>query len=235
MLKIQIAKIPLQDDDFWNDINTPYINPSSSTSRTKNSTSANLNSFLASNSTRQNLHSQKSVDKRIALYTQSKKCNKHHKRSFTAVSSQCTFHPLLSSNSQIDAKLKDYTKTTIYTRGKKYQQRHLENITKRYKDNELYRFSYMPSVTHVNLTEVFTDRSHKASTDNLSNMLFLYRYRKAREEEEEKKDKVIKDIKRNANIKWKSHIRSLSQKESIGIRKYLHQVLLSQSNIDKDF
>ena len=102
-------------------------------------------------------------------------------------------------------------------------------------DKDLYRFSFKPNVTHVNLTEVFTDRSHKESTDNLSNKLFLYRYRKAREEEEEKKDKVIKDIKRNANIKWKSHIRSLSQKESIGIRKYLHQVLLSQSNIDKDY
>ena len=232
MLKFQIAKLPLQDDDFWNDINTPYINPPSSTSRTKNSTSANLYNVLASNSTRSNLHSQKSVDKCIERYSQSKKCTKHHKRSFTL---QCTFHPLLSSNSQIESKLKDYTKTTIYTRGKKYQQRHLENITKRYMDKDLYRFSFMPNVTHVNLTEVFTDRSHKESTDNLSNKLFLYRYRKAREEEEEKKDKVIKDIKRKANIKWKSHIRSLSQKESIGIRKYLHRVLLSQSNIDKDY
>lgn len=232
MLNIQIAKIPLKDDDFWNDVNTPYTNPPCSTSRTENSTSDNIYKLLASNSTRPNLHNQKSVDKCIELYTRSKKCSKHHKRSFSAASSQYTFHPLLTSNTQIDSKLKDYTKTTIYTRGKKYQQRHLENITKRYRDNDLYRFSYRPNVTHVNLTEVFTDRSHKESTDNISNKLFMYRYKKAREEEEEKKDKVIRDIKRNANIKWKTHIRSLSQKESTCIRKYLHKVLLSQSNIE---
>lgn len=53
---------------------------------------------------------------------------------------------------------------------------------------------------------------------------------KAREEEEYKKNKILSDLSKNAKKNWnskKKFIRSISQKDSICMKKTLHNVLLT--------
>lgn len=147
--------------------------------------------------------------------------------------SKCTFKPKTTSNKSIDKKLKDYHNTKIYARGIKYQQKHLANITKLYQDksdDSIYAYSFKPQIKNTNLNEVFTDNSNKISTENDSNKLFIYRYMKAREEEEYKKNKILSDLSKNAKKNWnskKKFTRSISQKDSICMKKTLHNVLLT--------
>ena len=77
----------------------------------------------------------------------------------------------------------------------------------------------------------------KNKADNDSTKLFLLRYMKAREEEYDKKDKLnncsCKNLKYNFSYP-KNMVRSLSQKDSLIIKKKLHNTLYSFKNLFTD-
>ena len=244
----------MTDDDFWNDCyKTPAINTKAKSKAAKPEIKINneyIKKIIQEEEARPNKvnsREEKSVEHCIALYNrplanrelQRQIATKERNRSQSSEISQCTFKPQTTTNKQIDKKLKDYHNTKIYSRGIKYQQKHLQNITKLYQDkneDNSYRCTFKPDIKYANLTEVFCDNSNKISTENDSNKLFIYRYMKAREEEEYKKNRLLGDLSRNAKLNWeKKRIkRSISQKDSICIRQTLHNELLTAQNDNND-
>ena len=147
----------------------------------------------------------------------------------------CSFKPKKYRNKSLQNKIdKDYGNSTIYERGIKYQQKRMAKMAKLFeenyqKDNIIYPFH--PDVTFKNLNHVFySDNFCKDQTDNDSNKIFLFRLMKAREEEEYKKACLENNVNKRLEINWscpKKLKRSVSQKDSLLIKRTLHNALLS--------
>ena len=146
-----------------------------------------------------------------------------------------SFKPMLYRNKSMQKKINtNYGRSTIYERGVKYQQKKLEKIAKLFeehkqKDNEIY--SFRPDITYKNLNNVFnSDNFFKEQADNDSNKLFLFRLMKAREEKEYKRNCLENNVNKKLEINWsfpKKLKRSVSQKDSLVIKRNLHDNILS--------
>ena len=162
----------------------------------------------------------------------------------------CPFKPHFESKSthrSSSEKMYKYGKgKKIYERGKDFQNK-LYTKLKTIKNNatilDKIEFSFKPEINHNNIEKIlygnnfWDDFSH-----NLSNELFLRRYKKARDEENIKNKNKIWNIKyydNNANneyIKYnnnKNIHKSISQKDSLLYKQTLHNYLLEyESNSD---
>ena len=162
----------------------------------------------------------------------------------------CPFKPHFESKSthrSSSEKMYKYGKgKKIYERGKDFQNK-LYTKLKTIKNNatilDKIEYSFKPEINHNNIEKIlygnnfWDDFSH-----NLSNELFLRRYKKARDEENIKNKNKIWNIKyydNNANneyIKYnnnKNIHKSISQKDSLLYKQTLHNYLLEyESNID---
>ena len=161
----------------------------------------------------------------------------------------CPFKPHFESKSthrSSSEKMYKYGKgKKIYERGKDFQNK-LYTKLKTIKNNatilDKIEYSFKPEINHNNIEKIlygnnfWDDFSH-----NLSNELFLRRYKKARDEENIKNKNKIWNIKyydNNANneyIKYnnKNIHKSISQKDSLLYKQTLHNYLLEyESNSD---
>ena len=162
----------------------------------------------------------------------------------------CPFKPHFESKSthrSSSEKMYKYGKgKKIYERGKDFQNK-LYTKLKTIKNNatilDKMEYSFKPEINHNNIERIlygnnfWDDFSH-----NLSNELFLRRYKKARDEENIKNKNKIWNIKyydNNANneyIKYnnnKNIHKSISQKDSLLYKQTLHNYLLEyESNSD---
>ena len=148
---------------------------------------------------------------------------------------ECSFKPKKYRNRSLQNKItKDYANSTIYERGVKYQQKRMEKMAKLFeenyqKDNIIYPFH--PDVTYKDLNHVFySDNFCKEQADNDSNKIFLFRLMRAREEEEYKKACMENWVNKKLEINWscpKKLKRSVSQKDSLLMKKSLHNTLLN--------
>lgn len=161
----------------------------------------------------------------------------------------CPFKPHFESKSthrSSSEKMYKYGKgKKIYERGKDFQNK-LYTKLKTIKNNatilDKIDYSFKPEINHNNIEKIlygnnfWDDFSH-----NLSNELFLRRYKKARDEENIKNKNKIWNIKyydNNANneyIKYnnKNIHKSISQKDSLLYKQTLHNYLLEyESNSD---
>ena len=161
----------------------------------------------------------------------------------------CPFKPHFESKSthrSSSEKMYKYGKgKKIYERGKDFQNK-LYTKLKTIKNNatilDKIEYSFKPEINHNNIEKIlygnnfWDDFSH-----NLSNELFLRRYKKARDEKNIKNKNKIWNIKyydNNANneyIKYnnKNIHKSISQKDSLLYKQTLHNYLLEyESNSD---
>ena len=162
----------------------------------------------------------------------------------------CPFKPHFESKSthrSSSEKMYKYGKgKKIYERGKDFQNK-LYTKLKTIKNNatilDKIEYSFKPEINHNNIEKIlygnnfWDDFSH-----NLSNELFLRRYKKARDEDNIKNKNKIWNIKyydNNANneyIKYnnnKNIHKSISQKDSLLYKQTLHNYLLEyESNSD---
>ena len=184
-----------------------------------------------------------SIEHMISLYNkamaskemQKKNIAQKNEKTLKIEKNSCTFKPKLYKNKSLQKKLKkDFGNSTIYERGLKFQQKRIEKMTKLFeenyqKDNVIYPFH--PDVTSKNLNHVFySDNFCKEQADNDSNKIFLFRLMKAREEKEFKKNCLENNVNKKLEINWscpKKLKRSVSQKDSLLIKRTLHNNLLS--------
>jgi hypothetical protein len=184
-----------------------------------------------------------SIEHMISLYnrgmaskaTQKKIIAQNTEKNLKIEKEACSFKPRQYRNKSLQSKIKkDYGHSTIYERGLKYQQKRMAKIAKLFeenyqKDNEIYPFH--PEVTYKNLNHVFySDNFCKDQADNDSNKIFLFRLMKAREEEEYKKTILENNVKPRLDKNWsfpKKLKRSVSQKDSMIIKRTLHDTLLN--------
>ena len=140
-------------------------------------------------------------------------------------------------------------KKKIYERGQEYKDKLYIKLKKikhatHKKDNE--EFPFQPEVTHNNFRRIlYGNNFWEELANNLSNEIFLRRYKKAREEENEKRKKLIfnfynvnesvnEESNNNNNKKNKKIHKSISQKSSLLYRKTLHNYLLEYETNDED-
>ena len=127
-------------------------------------------------------------------------------------------------------------KDKLYTKWKEIK--HQEHK----KEKEEYPFQ--PELNHNNIGRIlYGDNYWEELANNLSNEIFLRRYKKAREEENEKKKKLIlnfynvndsiNDEVNNKPKNIKFH-KSISQKNSLIYRQTLHNYLLEYETNDED-
>ena len=184
-----------------------------------------------------------SIEHMISLYkkgmalkeTQRKNIAQNSEKTLKLEKETCSFKPKLYRNKSLQKKIKkDFGNSTIYERGVKYQQKKMEKIAKLFeetyqKDNKVYPFH--PDVTYKDLSHVFySDNFCKEQADNDSNKIFLFRLMKAREEKEYKKNCLENCVNKKLEINWscpKKLKRSVSQKDSLVIRRNLHNNILS--------
>ena len=184
-----------------------------------------------------------SIEHMISLYNkamaskemQKKNIAQKNEKTLKIEKNSCTFKPKLYKNKSLQKKLKkDFGNSTIYERGLKFQQKRIEKMAKLFeenyqKDNVIYPFH--PDVTSKNLNHVFySDNFCKEQADNDSNKIFLFRLMKAREEKEFKKKCLENNVNKKLEINWscpKKLKRSVSQKDSLLIKRTLHNNLLS--------
>ena len=159
--------------------------------------------------------------------------------------SECTFKPKKCNNKKLENKInKLYKNSNIYERNLKYQQRYNEKIAFLFNEtNKIYNNCtssecyFHPSINeNKNIDKIFNNENNfwKSHADNDSTKLFYLRYMRAREEEFDKKEKL--NIPVNKNLKYnftypKRMIRNLSQKDSLILRKNLHNTLYSYKNL----
>ena len=184
-----------------------------------------------------------SIEHMISLYnkgmemkeTQRKNIIQNSEKNLKQEKETCSFRPKLYKNKSLQKKInKYYEGNTIYERGMKYQQKKLEKLAKLFeenkqKDNIVYPFH--PDITFKDLNNVFnSDNYFKEKADNDSNKIFLFRLMKAREEKEYKKNCLENNINKKLEINWscpKKLKRSVSQKDSLVIKRNLHDNILS--------
>ena len=83
---------------------------------------------------------------------------------------------------------------------------------------------------------LYDDSVWKNKVDNDSNKLFMLRYMKAREEEYYKREKLTSPVNKKINLKVNFSypnrmIRTISQKDSLIMKKQLHNTLYSFNNL----
>jgi hypothetical protein len=147
----------------------------------------------------------------------------------------CSFKPKQYRNKSLQNKInKNYANSTIYERGLKYQQKRMAKMAKLFEENNMRDniiYPFHPDVTYKDLNHVFySDNFCKEQADNDSNKIFLFRLMKAREEEEYKKACMENWVNKKLEINWscpKKMKRSVSQKDSLLMKKSLHNTLLS--------
>ena len=185
----------------------------------------------------------KSIEYMISLYnkgmalkeTQRKNIIQSNEKTLKLEKENCSFKPKLYRNKSLQKKIKkNYEGSTIYERGIKYQQKKLAKRAKLFeehyqKDNNGY--SFHPEITFKDLSQVFySDNFFKEQADNDSNKIFLFRLMKAREEKEYKKNCLENNLNKKLEINWscpRKLKRSVSQKDSLLIRRNLHNNILS--------
>ena len=148
---------------------------------------------------------------------------------------ECSFKPKLYKNKSLQKKIKNnYGGSTIYERGLKFQQKKMEKLAKLVEENyqkENVVYPFHPDVSCKDLNHVFySDNFFREQADNDSNKIFLFRLMKAREEKEYKKYCLENNVNKKLEINWscpKKLKRSVSQKDSLLIRKKLHNNILS--------
>lgn len=161
---------------------------------------------------------------------------------------ECTFKPEKCKNKKLEKKINNlYKNTNIYERNIRHQQKHKEKMAYLFNETNKVTNNYKTSECHFqpyinenkNFQKILYDENNmwKNIADNVSNRLFLLRYMKAREEEFDKQDKLNncshKTIKYNFSYP-KNMNRSLSQKDSLIMRKKLHNTLYSFKNLFTD-
>lgn len=184
-----------------------------------------------------------SIEHMISLYnrgmaskeTQRKNIAENSQKNLKIEKEKCSFKPKQYRNKSLQKKInKDYANSTIYERGLKYQQKRMAKMAKLFEENyQKYNIVYPfhPDVTYKDLNHVFySDNFCKEQADNDSNKIFLFRLMKAREEEEYKKTCMENYVNKKLEINWscpKKLKRSVSQKDSLLMKKSLHNTLLS--------
>ena len=136
-------------------------------------------------------------------------------------------------------------KKKIYERGQEFKDKlytKLKEIKRETnkKNNEEYPFQ--PEINHKNVGKIlYGNNFWEELANNLSNEIFLRRYKNARKEENSKKKKLILNF-YNVNesnedfnkIKNKKIHKSISQKNSLIYRQTLHNYLLEYETNDED-
>ena len=180
------------------------------------------------------------------LWTKNNNKQKEQKEKFKI--EECTFKPEKCKNEKLEKKINNlYKNSNIYERNIRHQQKYNEKIaflfnetnkvTNKYKSCEYYFQPYINE--NKNIQKMLFDENNiwKNKADNDSNRLFLLRYMKAREKEFDKEDKLNncshKNIKYNFSYP-KNMVRSLSQKDSLIMKKNLHDILYSFENLFTD-
>ena len=160
---------------------------------------------------------------------------------------ECTFKPEKCKNKKLERKInKLYNNTNIYERNLKQQQKHNEKvaflfnetnkISNNYTNSECYFHPYINNNKNIDKI-LYDDNIWKNNADNDSTKLFLLRYMKAREEKFEKKVKLNSPTNKKLTTNFsypKKMIRSLSQKDSLIMKKNLHKTLYSFKNLFTD-
>lgn len=157
---------------------------------------------------------------------------------------ECTFRPEKSKNKIIEKKINElYKNTDIYERNIKLKQKYNEKIAFMFNEKNKINNNYTNSECcfHPNIKEnknvnklLYDENIWKNLADNDSTKLFLLRYMKARENEFDKRERLNSPVNKNINNNFsypKKMIRSLSQKDSLIIRKNLHKTLHSFKNL----
>ena len=156
---------------------------------------------------------------------------------------ECTFKPEISKNKRLEKKINQlYNGYNIYQRNVKLRKQHNEKMALLLKEsnkfnNDLFisECLFHPYIINKNIDKILYDENNiwKNQADNDSTKLFLLRYMKAREEEFDKREQSAS----LANIKLrepKRMIRALSQKDSLIMKKNLHNSLYSFKNLFTD-
>lgn len=157
---------------------------------------------------------------------------------------ECTFKPKKCINRSIDNKInRKFGNLKIYDRGVRFQQKRFERMTSLIRESsQLYNdeFDFHPLIEDKNIEKVLYQNSFwQEKADNDSNKLFLLRYMKAREKYMFLHPENRKENYRTFHLKYndtypKKMIRSISQKDSLVLKKYLHQNLLQLKDPDEE-
>ena len=162
--------------------------------------------------------------------------------------SKCTFKPEICLNKRLERKINRlFSDSNIYERNIRLQQKHNEKVAFIY--NEVNKIScddrnekclFRPMIKNKNIKKMFYDESMwKNKMDNESNNLFLLRYMKAREEEFIKREILNSPVNLKLTLRKnfscpRKMVRVLSEKDSLLIRKKLHNTLNSLNNLFMD-
>jgi hypothetical protein len=160
---------------------------------------------------------------------------------------ECTFKPIKSPNKKLSKKIEHlYNNSNIYDRNIKLRQKYHQKIALLYNEenkmNKIYANSaciFHPNLPNKNVNKnIFSENNiWKESADNDSNKLFLLRYMKARENEYDKKERLLSPINRSLKHSFpfkRKMIRTLSNKDSLLLKKDLHQKLYSYKSFLDD-
>jgi len=159
--------------------------------------------------------------------------------------SKCTFKPDVCKNKKLKKKINRlYSDSNIYQRNIKLQQKHNEKVAflfnennKINKNNTNSECPFHPYIIYKDIGKMLYDDSvWKNKVDNDSNKLFMLRYMKAREEEYYKREKLTSPVNKKINLKINFSYpnrmkRTISQKDSLIMKKQLHNTLYSFNNL----
>ena len=161
----------------------------------------------------------------------------------------CTFKPkyFTKHRSISEKNFKEENNTNNYNKSKKIYERSqdfkdklytkLKSIKKKTNKDDSEEFPFQPEIKHKNVGRVlYGNNFWEDKANNLSNEIFLRRYKKAREEDIYKKKKKVfyyysiceneKNNEDNYKNKSKKIVKSISQKNSLIYRQTLHNYLL---------
>ena len=161
---------------------------------------------------------------------------------------ECTFKPEKSKNKILEKKInKLYKNSNIYQRNIKLKKIYDEKIAYMFNEtnkmnniftnNECYFHPIIKENKNINKILYNEDNKWKIWANNDSNKLFLLRYMKAREKEYEKNERLNSPVKKILKYNFsypKKMVKSLSEKDSLILRKNLHNVLYSFKNLFTD-
>ena len=158
----------------------------------------------------------------------------------------CSFkpHKRFKKNKTYDeAYEKNFGKKNIYERNEVYKNKFEKKINELKKEEfeeeeENIKFTFKPEIIQKNINKVlYINNFWEKRANNFSKKIFLWRYMKARKDESDKRKRLIWNKDKNSNYdlgKNKNNIlqnnrfvhRSISQKDSLLYKKYLHFSLL---------
>ena len=158
----------------------------------------------------------------------------------------CSFkpHKRFKKNKTYDeAYEKNFGKKNIYERNEVYKNKFEKKINELKneefeEEEENIKFTFKPEIIQKNINKVlYINNFWEKRANNFSKKIFLWRYMKARKDESDKRKRLIWNKDKNSNYdlgKNKNNIlqnnrlfhRSISQKDSLLYKKYLHFSLL---------